>query len=1081
MLAAFALVSPGAIRGETYLDLAPFAQLTSWSGSQPHRFADLESAGKADNIGLEWDEERDVREIRIRFRGEARKGAILEYWFKNWPWDPPKMPSIEDPMDDPWQGEWLKAATSESCESSECRYLFAPLTLKENSRADRLPGVRYRRTLKVRISSPSGANSVAQLQAFSDSEEDPIQLQVRIAQGRGTLSPRSFSVYNGYLRSAKPSAEGADLSVIAAKPALPGSEDLTVVTVHMTTRPGETQRNRNFSFCTRDTAQGPVEIPEFGVRIVNRNANAQGGSRKQKIRERIPREPEQSYERARREIPHLDPWDREWAGKLYLPLAPDASWQKFAFEIGGNVYISKKETKAKGHELGRLQWPGDRLTWNIGTGAKPYYREDRKCTIRKLNGYLPIGVQEWETKGLRYTEEGFATLLEGPLSPDDPARSEQTSAVLMLKLSANNPAANSQTAYVWISNDSNESLSLAGNLIFGQGKLRGQLENPKGAAVETAPVSSSGPQAHGIHVSFEVRPRTKESVIIKLPFVSDLSRNQADTLARLQYASERARAVRYWEGIVRASQRFSVPEPKFLDLARSVVAQIHISATKDPGTGLYIVPAASYVYDVFENEAAYQILLLDTLGQKKTAESYLEPIMRLQGSKNYPGVQTDPTHAILHGEKISDTYDYTMSGYGLDHGTVLWALAQHYLYTRDRGWLEHAWPHLQKAIDWIVEQRKTTKLTDVHGERVREYGLLPAGQLEDNSDWAHWFVINAYAWAGMARTADALSDVGNPEAARVHKEAEAYGRDLRDDLRRAIESAPVVRMQDGTYEPYVPVIPTRRFRIFGPTRRDYYQRYGKTDLNPLLRLGADRDTLCGPVLFLFLGVFDVNEPVAKWILNDWEDNETLSSGMGLNVHGMTDDRYWFSQGGMVFQANLVNPIPVYLRRHEVSAAIRTLYNDFVSCFYPDVNVFTEEYHQWGHGSGPFYKTPDEARFVHRMRDMLVLEDGDNLWLAAGAPRRWVITKDGIRVDGVQTFFGPVSYSLHGSDPGVIEGEVTLPRRQAPKKAWLVVRTPSGQIESARINGKAWSRVDSRLEAVELPVSSEPLKIQVHYR
>jgi len=82
MLAAFALAWPGAVRGETYLDLAPFAQLTSWSGSQPHRFADLGSARKAENIGLEWDEERDVREIRIRFQGKAQKDAVVEYWLR---------------------------------------------------------------------------------------------------------------------------------------------------------------------------------------------------------------------------------------------------------------------------------------------------------------------------------------------------------------------------------------------------------------------------------------------------------------------------------------------------------------------------------------------------------------------------------------------------------------------------------------------------------------------------------------------------------------------------------------------------------------------------------------------------------------------------------------------------------------------------------------------------------------------------------------------------------------------------------------------------------------------------------------
>ena len=66
--------------------------------------------------------------------------------------------------------------------------------------------------------------------------------------------------------------------------------------------------------------------------------------------------------------------------------------------------------------------------------------------------------------------------------------------------------------------------------------------------------------------------------------------------------------------------------------------------------------------------------------------------------------------------------------------------------------------------------------------------------------------------------------------------------------------------------------------------------------------------------------------------------------MGVNVHGITDDRLWFSQGGMVFQANLQNPILVYLKRHEVPpAAMRSIYNNFVACLYPDANAFTEEY------------------------------------------------------------------------------------------------------------------------------------------
>jgi hypothetical protein len=197
---------------------------------------------------------------------------------------------------------------------------------------------------------------------------------------------------------------------------------------------------------------------------------------------------------------------------------------------------------------------------------------------------------------------------------------------------------------------------------------------------------------------------------------------------------------------------------------------------------------------------------------------------------------------------------------------------------------------------------------------------------------------------------------------------------------------------------------------------------------------------------------------------------------------MTDDQFWFSQGGMVFQANLQNPIDVYLQRHEIPAAIRTLYNDFAACIYPDVNAFTEEFHQWRHGSGPFYKIPDEARFVNRLRDMLVYEQGgDILMLAAGAPRRWLASKEGIRVERVMTYFGPVSYTMQAGDaPKTVMATVQLPMRNAPKTAWLVARTPTGAIHTVTLNGRPWDKIDRQLEAIELPLEVAPIHIKIQY-
>ena len=169
----------------------------------------------------------------------------------------------------------------------------------------------------------------------------------------------------------------------------------------------------------------------------------------------------------------------------------------------------------------------------------------------------------------------------------------------------------------------------------------------------------------------------------------------------------------------------------------------------------------------------------------------------------------------------------------------------------------------------------------------------------------------------------------------------------------------------------------QRIAHFGPVRVAYYSRYPQKVL-PLFRLSSDREALSGAIFPLILNIFHADEPIANWILNDWEDNQTMSEPWGINVHGWVSNKYWFSRGGMVFQANLMNPIVVYLRRGEIPAAIRNLYNDFVALHYPSVNAFAEEYHQWAHLSGPFCKVSDEAQFVYQIRNLLVLEKGDGM-------------------------------------------------------------------------------------------------------
>jgi hypothetical protein len=555
-----------------------------------------------------------------------------------------------------------------------------------------------------------------------------------------------------------------------------------------------------------------------------------------------------------------------------------------------------------------------------------------------------------------------------------------------------------------------------------------------------------------------------------------LTASQRQRLSELDYEQERARVVAYWRAIADAGVRFDVPEKRFVSFSRSMVVHAHLSTTKDPKSGLFMVPAASYNYQVFANEACFQVLALDALGDHKTAADYLETFIRLQGSKPFPGTYTGDQRAVYHGAKVDNEYDYTASDYNLDHGTVLWTLAEHYFMTRDKRWLNHAVPGMIRAADWVSEQRRGTMATDA-GQPVLEYGLLPAGHLEDNSDWGHWFAVNAYASAGMTRLGEALRETSHPEAERICREAEAFRKDLRQAVLRASQEAPVTRLRDNTYIPYVPVRPHQRYRLFGPLRVDYYHRYPKPVL-PTYRLSATREVLYGPLILLNLGVFAGREPVAGWLLDDWEDNLTMSSSFGLNVHGWVDDELWFSRGGMVFQANMQNPVLAYLRRGEIPAALRNLYNDFVACLYPDVNAFTEEFRAWRSPSGPFYKIPDEARFVSRVRDLLVREEGNELWLTPGTPRRWLLPGNHIHLDQMPTTFGPVGLDMAAREKE-IECEIKLPSRNPPATAWLVLRLPEKRaLAAVEIDGQPWTQLDAGRGFIRLPTNkSGPLHLK----
>lgn len=77
----------------------------------------------------------------------------------------------------------------------------------------------------------------------------------------------------------------------------------------------------------------------------------------------------------------------------------------------------------------------------------------------------------------------------------------------------------------------------------------------------------------------------------------------------------------------------------------------------------------------------------------------------------------------------------------------------------------------------------------------------------------------------------------------------------------------------------------------------------------------------------------------------------------------------------------------------------------------------------------------EAAILVRIRNMLVFEMGDTLWLAKATPRPWLEQGKKISVKNAPTYFGTLAYEIVSDvDNGKINATIEMPARKAPEHA-----------------------------------------------
>lgn len=486
-----------------------------------------------------------------------------------------------------------------------------------------------------------------------------------------------------------------------------------------------------------------------------------------------------------------------------------------------------------------------------------------------------------------------------------------------------------------------------------------------------------------------------------------------------------------------------------------------------------------YPYGILAAETYLVLSVLDQLGSHEAAADGFDQWLSLPLDRNPAG--TDPARALpehpvglfADGHGALTNADGP-SGYGgnmdiihaFGPGSIGWALTQHYWMTGDKAWLKANAPRILANAEWMLRQRRVVAGMVPGGDRLWCKGLQPALQVTPDSGglWMQFYECEAYYWASVSRLAVTLSEVDPARGAKLKADAEAYRNELRAAVERSIALSPVEQVRDGTYHSVIPFACYVRGLATGSWG---WQRDGSgSHVGPLYW-----DTVqTAAALVSPAGLLSANDVRVQGYLDVLEDRLLLE-----NQNVGTRDWFgagWQYQGGLERQANMnlaSDDIPVFLR-------------SFLNCYAVDI-LPTAEYVFNEHAvHGPPDKIFEEAAFLERFRNLLVMEDGPDLWLSRGCPRAWLEQGLRISVQHAPTAFGDVSYEVvSDSAHGRIEATITMPDRNPPREVWLRLRHPSGlPIKSVLVNRKPWKYFDRAKEIVILHGQHGQVEVEVSY-
>ena len=1030
--------------------------LTSGSGNE----------AQAD-VGVEWPEFRTLHEAVVRFAGDPpQPGSLfLEYW--------DGLTAL--------QGSWKP---------------FEAGLINGNVLAADGPAWTFhfqqRRTCKVRIRLAGAQRSVRiaefALHGPSVWKSGDIQLEwghAESAPWRGHLE-----AYNSEILDLRPigaarveggrtwvCAEGQKSGVAVRLLYTWGMDvDRSVLTVR--------SQNSVCSFLPGEAVEGePIDIVDHGIYVRKSRSDLDVGAYRERNRGRlriidaVAREQEQTIENA---YAHIQ------SRRVTLSfVGSPANNQKFGIAPDGHLVVASGDPLS-----GNPMTP--KFAVYFDTAEQPFQFEppsppqnlfandDRSTrwvdpkTQHLKDGWLPVLTTHWSQNDLAFERTDLGTLVhldkgEEELIGDEPA-------ILISQLKIRNSSPDEKLASYYIRpwkplEDSKFSYGpipanvsetwktgLRTDLVTASSSEREYVvclvdQNHKGD-LELDPTSNS--------VRYQVRLQPGEQHVIQtiIPGWPSAIEN-LPAVRGVQYDTHQAAVSKYWSDRVAQSMRIRIPDRRLQNLFDATLQHFLLVLTKNGHKRECYPNVAMLHYGSIGSESSPIIRALDMRGLHDIAEQCLDAFLSTQSEFMPEGD---------YGSKEGGFYRFWPI-YTVDQGGVLWALADHYEFTRDDNWLRRVAPKLAAGCDFIVRERRRGMQSVRSGEKPLTYGLAPAGCVADPRDWQYSFMLNGWFCAGLSKAARVLAQVDSAKAASLMAEAADYRECILRAFRESVALSPVTRLRDNTSVSSAP--PYLGLQGFSTDVKD--------SVDPDRRHGYAYDCTIGPFHLFNCNVLSPEDPLVTAMLNYLEDRFFLFTPLPsrVNLDQLATD--WFNLGGFEkLQPYYVHYQEAYLRRDQIPNFLRGFYNTVASIADPETLTFQEEL---DFGGGQPHKTHEEAWFFHQARNMLVMEEDQDLYLARGTPRVWLSDGQEIAIDNAPTYFGIASYRIQSSaGSGSISGEVHLASKgKQPSRIVLRLRHPDHKpLTEVRVNGQPWTKFDRSKEQIELPIGPDHITFSARY-